>query len=421
MTAIVGILNTHGVAIAADSATTYISSNNVQKVHNRANKIFTLSKKHSIGIAIYNTASFMDIPWEVVIKMYRKQLQDITFDKVEDCKKNFIEYLNSYLDNITPESKESAFYQYYSGIYNEITNLLNTSFEDNKVQLAASQNKGEDIQNLINEIFVNYSQSINAYEKNTDFTLTFNDFEASYINELLDSISGLQSVIIKILPGYVFTAENILSIKNVYHTLALFKNIHETHSGLVFIGYGEKEVFPSSHLVVLGTVIHKTIRYGLQEPIEIKPIKNEGVILPYAQADVTFSILRGIDPTVENEINSSINKSFEELITALQPKFTDGDEAIKIRAVASTLIDKLNQFNYDTITSPILKMLNCMDKEDMADLAESLVNITSLRRKFSETNESVGGPIDVAVITKGDGFIWTKRKQYFDNEVNKHL
>jgi len=35
--------------------------------------------------------------------------------------------------------------------------------------------------------------------------------------------------------------------------------------------------------------------------------------------------------------------------------------------------------------------------------------------------ESVGGPVDVAVISKGDGFVWIKRKYYFDSDINKHF
>jgi len=36
-------------------------------------------------------------------------------------------------------------------------------------------------------------------------------------------------------------------------------------------------------------------------------------------------------------------------------------------------------------------------------------------------SETVGGPIDVAVISKGDGFIWIKRKHYFSPELNHHF
>ena len=34
--------------------------------------------------------------------------------------------------------------------------------------------------------------------------------------------------------------------------------------------------------------------------------------------------------------------------------------------------------------------------------------------------ETVAGPIDVAVISKGDGFIWIKRKHYFESGLNQH-
>lgn len=36
-------------------------------------------------------------------------------------------------------------------------------------------------------------------------------------------------------------------------------------------------------------------------------------------------------------------------------------------------------------------------------------------------DETVGGPVDVAVITKGDGFIWVERKHYFKPELNTHF
>ncbi|MCF8362470.1 MAG: hypothetical protein K9G70_07585 [Prolixibacteraceae bacterium] len=73
MTAVVGILNKQGIAIAADSAVTVSGTNN-RKVYNSANKIFTLSKYYPVSVSIYNNASFMGIPWEILIKEYRKQL-----------------------------------------------------------------------------------------------------------------------------------------------------------------------------------------------------------------------------------------------------------------------------------------------------------------------------------------------------------
>ena len=40
---------------------------------------------------------------------------------------------------------------------------------------------------------------------------------------------------------------------------------------------------------------------------------------------------------------------------------------------------------------------------------------------MSPHEETVGGPVDVAVISKGDGFIWINRKHYFKPEFNPHF
>jgi hypothetical protein len=68
-----------------------------------------------------------------------------------------------------------------------------------------------------------------------------------------------------------------------------------------------------------------------------------------------------------------------------------------------------------------MEIVDSLQKTELAEMAESLVNITSIKRHFSKGSETVGGPIDVAVITKGDGLIWIKRKHYFDAKLNNHF
>jgi len=93
MTAVVAILNKQAVALAADSAVTIGDSNN-HKIFNKANKVFTLSKFHPVGIMIYNSASFMSTPWETIIKVYRVQLGEKCFPKLKDYQQDFIEFLH---------------------------------------------------------------------------------------------------------------------------------------------------------------------------------------------------------------------------------------------------------------------------------------------------------------------------------------
>ena len=102
MTAVVGILNKQAVAIAADSAVT-IGGNGGRKIFNKANKLFTLSKEHPIGIMIYNSASFTGTPWETIIKVYRRQLANKSFRTVKEYEEDFIEFIRSKDFYTTPD------------------------------------------------------------------------------------------------------------------------------------------------------------------------------------------------------------------------------------------------------------------------------------------------------------------------------
>ena len=89
MTAEVAIMNKMGIALAADSAVTLSSG----KIYNSADKLFALSKYHPVGIMIYGSAFFMGVAWETIIKCYRDDLKDKSFDKLLDYQDDFINFL----------------------------------------------------------------------------------------------------------------------------------------------------------------------------------------------------------------------------------------------------------------------------------------------------------------------------------------
>jgi hypothetical protein len=63
---------------------------------------------------------------------------------------------------------------------------------------------------------------------------------------------------------------------------------------------------------------------------------------------------------------------------------------------------------------PILDIVAAMQKSKLAAMAEAMVSLTAPKRHVSTGSETVGGPADAAPITKGDGFIWIKRKTQYD-------
>lgn len=59
-----------------------------------------------------------------------------------------------------------------------------------------------------------------------------------------------------------------------------------------------------------------------------------------------------------------------------------------------------------------------MPFQDAIDLAEFLVSVAINYSRFMPGAQGVGGPIEVAAVSKHEGFKWVRRKHYFDSELN---
>jgi hypothetical protein len=101
MTAEIAIMNKEAVALAADSAVT-VRQDKGTKIFS-TNKIFTLSNFRPIGVMVFGLSSFMDIPWETIIKSYRHQLQNKKFDTLEEYGQDFIMFLENNKYSFFPE------------------------------------------------------------------------------------------------------------------------------------------------------------------------------------------------------------------------------------------------------------------------------------------------------------------------------
>lgn len=70
---------------------------------------------------------------------------------------------------------------------------------------------------------------------------------------------------------------------------------------------------------------------------------------------------------------------------------------------------------------PILQeqmVVPAMPIKDAIDLADFMADMTARYVRFNPGAQTVGGPIEIAAITKHEGFKWVKRKHYFDSSLN---
>ena len=149
-------------------------------------------------------------------------------------------------------------------------------------------------------------------------------------------------------------------------------------------------------------------------------------VVPFAQTEMVSTFMEGIDPNLQN----AILRGLESLFTAysdvvkthigasgVDPKLIDQHTSILLEEFTKNI----REYRRREHVMPIIDMVALLPKDELALMAEALVNLTSLKRRVTPDAETVGGAVDVAVITKGDGLVWIKRKHYFDQSLNQHF
>lgn len=399
MTAEIAIINQQGIALAADSAVTI----GRKRVWKTANKLFSLSPYNDIGIMIYGSGSFSGLPWETVVKCFRHHIGPQKFSTLQNCADSFIEYLKT---DITNEKGE--------GIGTILVFLR--QINDIKKHVGEWETKAEFKKKASPFI----DAQIKRYEKEK---IILNDFTYQIF---IANFGALISEIIKEeLEKEVPTKKLEKAISKLFYEAYRREIPSNYETGLVIAGFGEKEFLPS--------LLHYTIDGKHKNLVRAWPVNNGhdvnseqgAAIIPFAQTDMFQLFLEGIAPQYVKFMRSFLINSLHEKSNRMIDSYVSADkkteEAQKQRQENTMIIEQFGDefVNYKgKTTNQIMEVVNSLPKEEMAVLAEALVELTSLRRKMDSNLESVGGATDVAVISKGDGFVWIKRKHYFDPKLN---
>ena len=146
--------------------------------------------------------------------------------------------------------------------------------------------------------------------------------------------------------------------------------------------------------------------------------------MPFAQTDVMQNLINGMNPILNHSMFRHADDSFSSL------RGNVGFEATIEYDIPQEIIDVMDEVSYDDILadfkkdvrkiidgtrkSEIYDKIKELSVEEMAKLADCMVSITAIKRHINFDQEGVGGLVDLATITKQDGFKWLNRKCWYD-------
>lgn len=202
-------------------------------------------------------------------------------------------------------------------------------------------------------------------------------------------------------------------------------SMNDGDSGLVVAGYGGDDVYPCLRSFKIERIVADRLIYVRQ--FEYDVAERGASIIPFAQIDVVHTFMEGVDQDYQSLIDEAVVSTLRALGNAAVAG--SGKKGASRKEFADTIgqladdagqrfKDLAHKYRMEQFAEPTVSVVAILPKDRLAAMAEALVNITVLRRQFSMTEETVGGPIDVAVISKGDGLVWIKRKHYFEKHLN---
>ncbi|MFM0317113.1 hypothetical protein PQR36_19695, partial [Paraburkholderia nemoris] len=385
MTAEIAVLNKYGIALAADSAVSIGAS----KIYNSANKLFALTKHHPVGVMVYGNAHFMGIPWETIIKYYRLNvLKDRQLPTIKNYMEEFLGFLST--SPIFTEEGEAEYVRQLVSVtlYKLIKNIKGrvdaVIHEEGKI---SKQNT----EKLVNQLV-------------KDWLTQQNEVQAGFPRGARSMLEKKYAKVIEAIATEMF--QNLPISSRLQSTVrnALLEGIGReintlSPSGLVVAGFGEDEVFPSVSSLRIDGKIGRHLRI-LKRSEQSVSMNNRAIIIPFAQREMVDLFMQGADPHLHQAILHAVGG----ILGCIDQKISEcigvniGDkEKAAIQAEMSKIHDdlfqRLHSIQKRRFVDPVLNGVASLPLDELAAMAESLVNLTTFKRRVTPVPESVGGPV----------------------------
>lgn len=410
MTSEVLILNKRGVVIGADSAVT-TSGGSQPRYSKAATKIFEISGTGQVAAAIYGDASIDRVPWELALKLYRQALGAKAFATVSEYATDLMKFLSGnpllFPDSLRKSWVEGQFDEAAAGVL-RFAEQDSTAFRDPALSLVDRRASWAATAGRLR----NTLQGIGCADSLSQGKL---DLILANLGE------WSQRLLAQLAAAPDLEAIEPTELAELAHRLRYARpDLQLGSTGIAVAGYGEAQIFPAySQLRVFGHVGDE-VCFLPGSSFEVSH-DSTGMIQPLAQSSMIDVFTDGFGDSlvriIEEQSRKALVAAFQEVTAAgvaIDPTVIDA-ACEKAHADFMLAWKKENwRINY----SPLVQVIQSLSMQEMAHLAESLLNLESLKERVTLPSESVGGPIDVAAITKAEGLVWIKRKHYFDPSIN---
>lgn len=385
MTCEVAVMNKYGVALAADTAATFGRG---QKIYHAAEKIFQLSQFPPVGLMISGSAEVMDMPWETVIKTYSRQASGRRFQRLEQYAEDFLRWVEE-ATVLFPADLQRDWFR------DTVRRYWKDEFLEPlaRVRGPESATTARPVAPFLDRIVTRQIARL----RRLPALPGGEELGACVTEEYGQDLNDVQAELFRAFRLPAAFIEKFRLAVRLLHSHAWFHPSDQT--GLVFAGMGEDEPFPLLREFQVGQVVAGRLRHlGVGEGTITRQVS--AIVAPFGLTEMVDIFYRGIDPGLEQRLYHIIRRAVGGA----------GLRATQAKDVVARIERQFSEEILGRYQSPLISAVEALPRQGLGTMAEALVSLTALKLRMSvEMAETVGGSIDVAILSRGDGFTWVKR------------
>ncbi|MGH6871760.1 MAG: hypothetical protein ACREHE_09650 [Rhizomicrobium sp.] len=414
MTSEIAVMNQRAVALAADSAVTLIDGGTVV-VRNDQRKLYNLVEGQAIGLMFFGVADKMGHPWEQLIEHYQKKIRPRGFPHVGDYAKSFTDMLDNLPEFFPRDRQADEYRRLLASVFRYVLQLaqfLRDSADEEEEQI-------DDITILdqaIERVWRDYQFNDDGSPRGdlacfpAGFGAKVAQDYAAQINELVAygfSTFGLSSKTMQRLREIaVFCVVKDLFLEDI--------------SGLVFAGFGNDDRYPVVTTWYVSAIVGGIVKRSVTSQDAIDG-EVRSKIRVFADSEVTNAFIRGIDFNLERRLYGGFRMMMHGLVDQVVGAFPGAEPAARETVRARFQQDfvpryfdafrrMMLEYQQQAFINPVLRVMEIASKKELADTARELVGLNIFKKRISAQKETVGGAIDVAIISRDGGFQWASRQ-----------
>ena len=414
MTSEIAVMNQRAVALAADSAVTLIDGGTVV-VRNEQRKLFNLMEGQPVGIMFFGVADMLGHPWDHLIEHYQTtHRRDAAKPHVRDYGIAFTSMLDNLDEFFPPDRQREDYRRLLASVFRHIFaygQFLRESSED--PVLAADD--GKVLEAAIERVWREYQffEDGSARRDLSCFPQGFGSKVAANHAAQIDELIGYGF-------GQFALSKQVQQQLRDIAVFCVIKDLFlEDVSGLVFAGFGKEDRYPSVVTYYASAMVDGIVK---RSEISVDVIDNEtrSKVRVFADSEVTHAFLRGIDFNLERRLYAGfrmlLHGVVDEVIAAFPNVAATAREELRQRFQGEfvpryfdAFRGMIGEYQQHAFINPVLRVLEIAGKTELAETARSLIELNVFKKRIMAQKETVGGAIDVAVISRDGGFQWMSK------------